>query len=441
MYRIILLLLLFSFIIHPVSISAQTKQDILPPRATIEDCIAYAQKHNPQIAQALIDEQITAQTIRSKLADWYPQLNVNYNLQHNFQVPTNIIGGNPVALGVNNTSQAQIGLTQSIFNRDVLLAVKSRGDVQLQSTQVTANKKIDLVASVSKAFYDVLASSQQIRVSEQNIIRLERSLQDAFNQYKAGVADKVDYKRTTITLNNVKAARTSGEALLQAKKEYLKYLMGYPDSASLDIAFDSARLETEIQFDTLQQADYKSRIEYRILETQQKLQEASYRYEKNAYLPSVSLNSAYNLNFLNDQFAKLYNTNFPSSFAALSLSIPIYQGGKRKAKIQVAAFQLKRTNKDLESLQLQVRTQYANALAAYKVNLANYQALRENVQLANEVYEVVQLQYKSGIKTYLEVIASETDLRTSQINYFNALYQLLASKIDAQKALGQITAN
>jgi outer membrane protein TolC len=306
---------------------------------------------------------------------------------------------------------------------------------------VTANKKIELIASVSKAFYDVLASSQQIRVSEQNIIRLERSLQDAYNQYKAGVADKVDYKRTTITLNNVKAARTSGEALLQAKKEYLKYLMGYPDSARLDIAFDSARLETEIQFDTLQQPDYKSRIEYRILETQQKLLEANYRYEKNAYLPSVSLNSAYNLNYLNDRISKLYSTNFPSSFAALSLSIPIYQGGKRKAKIQVAAFQLKRTNKDLENLQLQVRTQYANALASYKVNLANYLALKENVQLANEVYEVVQLQYKSGIKTYLEVIASETDLRTSQINYFNALYQLLASKIDAQKALGQITAN
>ena len=439
MYRITLLLLLITFIFQPGRLMAQSKLDILPPGATIEDCIAYAQKHNPQIAQALIDEQITAQTIRSKLAEWYPQLNVNYSLQHNFQVPTSIIGGNPIALGVSNTSQAQLSLNQPIFNRDVLLAVKSRGDVQLQSTQVTANKKIDLVANVSKAFYDVLASSQQIRVSEQNIIRLERSLQDAYNQYKAGVADKVDYKRTTITLNNVKAARTSGEALLQAKKEYLKYLMGYPDSASLDIAFDSARLETEIQFDTLQQPDYKSRIEYRLLETQLKLLEASYRYEKNAYLPSVSLNSAYNLNYLNDKISKLYSTNFPSSFAALSLSIPISQGGKRKAKIQVAAFQLKRTNKDLENLQLQVRTQYANALAAYKINFANYQALKENVQLANEVYDVVQLQYKSGIKTYLEVIASETDLRTSQINYFNALYQLLASKIDAQKALGQIS--
>jgi len=55
------------------------------------------------------------------------------------------------------------------------------------------------------------------------------------------------------------------------------------------------------------------------------------------------------------------------------------------------------------------------------------------------VYEVLNLQYKAGVKTYLDVITAETDLRTAKINYYNALYQVLASKIDVQKALGQIT--
>jgi outer membrane protein len=65
--------------------------------------------------------------------------------------------------------------------------------------------------------------------------------------------------------------------------------------------------------------------------------------------------------------------------------------------------------------------------------------LKENLALAREVYDVIQLQYRSGIKTYLEVINSETDLRTAQINYYNALYGVLASKIDVQRALGQLT--
>ncbi|MGZ3955439.1 MAG: TolC family protein, partial [Flavisolibacter sp.] len=64
---------------------------------------------------------------------------------------------------------------------------------------------------------------------------------------------------------------------------------------------------------------------------------------------------------------------------------------------------------------------------------------KENVSLAQEVYDVISLQYKAGIKTYLEVINAETDLRTSQINYFNALNQVLAAKVDAQRALGLIS--
>jgi len=441
MYRTYFIFLPVFLLLFSTSLIAQVKVDTLPANASIEQCIAYAQKHNPLIAQSAIDEQITSQTIRSKLADWYPQLNFNYNLQHNFQVQTSIIGGNPVALGVYNTSLGQFALSQNVFNRDVLLALRSRDDVQLQSQQTTLNKKIDLTANVSKAFYDVLATTQQISVSELNIRRLERSLQDAYNQFKAGVADKVDYKRTTITLNNVKATKKANEEILLAKKEYLKYLMGYPDSADINIAYDSLQIEREIVFDTLQLPDYKARIEYRLLETQKKLLEANYRYEKQSYLPSVAINGAYNLSFLNNDFAKLYNRNYPNSFAALTLTVPIYQGGKRKAKINIANLQVTRVDKDIQNLQNLVNSQYANALANYKSNYANYIALKENVALAQEIYNVIQLQYRSGIKTYLEVITSETDLRTSQINYFNALYQLLASKIDAQKALGQVPAN
>ena len=77
-------------------------------------------------------------------------------------------------------------------------------------------------------------------------------------------------------------------------------------------------------------------------------------------------------------------------------------------------------------------------LSNYKGSLANYLASKENVNLAQEVYDVINLQYKAGVKTYLEVINAETDLRTSQIKYFNALNEVLASKVDAERAVGLI---
>ncbi|RXK85918.1 TolC family protein [Filimonas effusa] len=417
---------------------AQHTGDSLLQEATLANVIQYALTHQPSAQQALIDEKITEETIKTKLADWYPQVNFNYSLQHNFQVPINVIGGNPIQLGVHNTSGGQFTLSQSVFNRDVLLAARTRGDVRLQARQAVTANKIDVTVNVSKAFYDVLATKEQIKVSEQDIIRLDKSMQTAFDQYQAGVTDKTDYKRATIALNNAKASVKTNRALLDAKEEYLKQLMGYPVSGTLNIVYDSLQMEREIAMDTLQQASPDARIEYQQLQTQRKLLEASVKYEKWSFIPTVTLNGAYNLSYQNDNFNKLYSNNLPNSFANVTVGFPIFQGGKRTARIRQAEWQLTRTNWDITNLKNSVNSQFAQALATYKANLANYDALKENLDLAQEVYDVIQLQYRSGVKTYLEVITSESDLRTARINYYNALYQVLASKVDVQRALGQI---
>jgi outer membrane protein len=421
---------------YSVTVTAQASSDSLLTQATLENVISYAIKRQPLVQQSLIDEKITALQIKSKLADWYPQVNFNYLYQHNFQVQTTIIGGNPVQLGVDNTSALQFGATQTIFNRDVLLAKQTRGSVVQQVQQQTANTKINVVVNVSKAFYDVLATEQQIRVADENILRLERSLKDARSRYDAGIVDKTDYKRATIALNNARTSKKSNEEALKAKTEYLKALMNYPVNGNLAIVYDSATLEREIALDTLQSVDYARRIEYQLLLTQRKLLEANLKYNKWSYLPSLSANGAYNLNYLNNNFGKLYNQSFPNSYAGLTLAFPIFQGGKRKYNIEQAQWELKRTDLDMVSLKNAVNAEYNAALADYKASLANFLAVKENVVLAQEVYDVIQLQYNSGIKTYLEVITSETDLRTAQINYFNALYQVLSSKIDVRRSLG-----
>jgi len=428
----------FVFFFSPAAHAQNSSRDTLLQEVTLKAAVDYAIKHQPRIQQSLLDEQITSSNIRSRLADWYPQVNFNYNLQHNFLLQSTVIGGNTIKLGVNNTSSGQFTASQVIFNRDVLLARRTKEEVLLQTTQTTSNNKIDLAANVSKAFYDVLATSQQIKVAAENIVRTERSLQDATNQYKAGVADKIDYKRATISLNNIKALKRSNEELVKAKTEYLKSLMGYPDSAALNIVYDSLELEAAIALDTTQAADYKTRIEYKLLETQRNLLQSNILYNRWSYLPSVSANGAYNLNFQNNDFGKLYGTNYPNSYAGITLGVPIFQGGKRKANLKTATLQLQRNDQDIANLKNTVHAQYAQALAGYKSNLENYLALKENVNIAKEVYNVIQLQYRSGIKTYLEVITAETDLRTAQINYFNALYQVLSSKVDVEKALGLI---
>jgi len=107
----------------------------------------------------------------------------------------------------------------------------------------------------------------------------------------------------------------------------------------------------------------------------------------------------------------------------------------------MAELQIQRTQWDFAALRSQINSQYAQAMATYKSNYNDYLTLKENVQMAQDVYDMLQLQYKEGIKTYLDVLVSETELRAAQLNFYNSMYQVLSSRIDLQKALGTLTAN
>ena len=426
-------------LLFPSLLVAQQNNDSLIQQATLENCIHYAIAHNPDLKNARLNEDITEAIIKSKLADWYPQVNLNYNLQHNFQLPTSNFNGNIINIGSENTSALEFGATQNIFKSDLLLASRSSKDVRLQSKQNTKEQNINLAVMVSKAFYDVLLTKQQINVTEQDIERIELSLKDAYYQYQNGITDKTDYKRATISLNNAKAQKKFGDETIKAKYSYLKELMGYPSSKDLELVYDTTQMANEILLDTLQNVNYANRIEVQLLETQKKLQQYNLQYYKWSFLPEVSAFGNYNLNFLNNRFSKLYGQSYPNSYAGILLSIPIFQGGKRLQQIKQAELEVSQVDNSIASIRNNINTQYERALANYKSNLYNYNSLKENLSLANEVYDVIRLQYRAGIKTYLEVINAETDLRTAQINYYNALYQLLSSKIDVSQSLGNIT--
>jgi outer membrane protein len=417
---------------------SQQASDSLLQAASLQNCVQYAIKHQPRIQQSLLDEEITERAIRIKLADWYPQLNFNYNFQHNFQLPVTIIGGTPVYVGQDNQSLGQLAATQNIFNRDVLLASRTADDVRKQAKQTTVSNKIDITVNVSKAFYDVLLTQQQIALDDDALQRLEKSLKNAYDQYTGGIVDKIDYKRATISLNNAKAQKHQDEENLQARYANLRNQMGYPVDKPLNLVYDSAQLEKDALVDTSLGVNYENRIEYQLLQTQKRLQNSNLTYYKWGYLPSVSAFGTYNANYLNNAFSKVYSDNFPNSFVGISLAFPIFQGGKRVQQIRQADLQLKRVDYDIINLKNNISADYSQALATYKGAFTFYQILKDNLAIATDVYNTIQLQYREGVKTYLDVIFAESDLRSAQVNYANALYQVLSSKLDVQRELGTI---
>ena len=423
----------------PLSFS-QTKRmnDPTLKDATLQNCIDYAISNQPLMKQSLLNEKITNQMVQGKLADWFPQLNFNFTFQHDFKLPTSIFRGTPVQFGVANTSGADISLTQTLFNRDVLLASSTAYDVSEQARQKTVDNEIYLAVEVSKAFYGVLLAKEQITLVKEDTSRLHQTYEDAFYQYKSGTVDKTDYESAEIALNNAVAQLRSAREQLTTSYAILRDVMGYPSDKELNLAYDSTQMVRDAYIDTTWKLNYQNRIEYKLLQTNVRLQKANLDYYYWSFLPSISIVGDYAWAFQSQSIPALYNANYPSAYAGIQLSIPIFQGGKRFREIDQASLEVQSSEYEIQSLKDSIDVEYTQAIGNYESNLSSLDAAKKNLSLAKDVYKTIELQYRSGVKTYLDVITAETNLRATEVNYYDSLYQLLSSKLDVEQALGTV---
>lgn len=427
-------------LILPALLLAQAKTDTV---VTLNQCVAFALRNQPAVRQAAIDAQINERDIRIGLADWLPQVNGSGEYQHYFKgSPSSAAssGATPVAGSVNNEfSVLGLQASQVIYNNDVLQAARAAKYSREYYKENYLSSQINVVSDVSKAFFDVLLSQKQLDILNEDIARLQRSLKDAYSRYQAGVTDKIDYKQATISLNNSIASRKATAEAINSKLAYLKQIMGITSEHNLILSYDSTLYETEAIIDTNQKLDVNNRVEYRLLRTQKNLEVVNVNYYRYGFLPSLSAVGSYNWIYLSNKFSNLYNNSYPSAYAGLSLALPIFTGTKRIQNLAKARLQADRTDLDIENRANTINTEYVQAMAGYKSNYTSYQLIRQNVDLAKDVYKIVSLQYREGIKTYLDVIVAQSDLRTAELNYYNALFQLLSSKIDLEKALGTLS--
>lgn len=445
-HKLLVMFLIGLPILLPEKLVAQTvNNDKLLSNATLQEVIDYALNNRPGVKQSQIDEEIGERDIKSALSGWFPQITGNANYNNNLKQQVNALTTNGetnyITFGTRHTSAVTLQADQQFLNAGLIQASKASKYYRQQYKQSTENTKINTVVDVSKAYFDILTSGEQLNIINENIARLGKQLKDASAQYEQGLVDKTDFQRAQISLSNSKADKKRTEELLKYKYAYLKEIIGYGADKDFSLNLKSDSMEQGIVLDTNAQQAYQNRVEYRLLQTQKQLQHLNTSYNRWSYLPSISGFINYSYNYLNNSFGNLYDKSFPSSVFGLKLSVPIFQGTKRIQEIRKSELQEKRIDLDLLNTKNQINTQYEQAMATYKANLNDWKTAKSNVDISRQVYNTIKLQYDEGIKTYLDLMTSETDLRTAQLNYLNSLYSLLSSKLDVQQALGTIVVN
>lgn len=425
--------------LFPGTLHAQAVPDTVT--FTLDQCIAYALENDFNIRQAKLDEQIGEREISANLSGWLPQISAQYNYAHNFKLQTTAFGENLIQIGRKNTSNILFQANQAIFSNDLFLASRAARYTRLSLDQNLEAARIGTVVEVSKSFYDIVLTEEQGKILNENIARQEKQYRDAYNRYEFGLVDKTDYQRASITLANSKRDKKRNQEMLKAKMVYLKQLMGFPLESALVLSYDLSGMEQEALADTLQPLQFANRIEYRQVQSRRQLLKLNTTYYRLGFIPTVSAFINYNFIYLNNDLSKLYAQSYPTSQGGLTAALPIFQGSRRLQNIRIARLQEDRSDIDLENTRYMIHSEYQNALASYKSNYTEWLTVRHNVLVAREVYDIIKLQYDEGVKAYIDLIVAELELKASELNYYITFYSLLESKLDLERALGNIKPN
>ncbi len=198
--------------------------------------MTYALAIQSLIKQSLLDEDITKRNIRIALSAWYPQLEIDANIQHFLQIPPTIYPNlnNPpsytpyisISSMPTNISSGIFSANQTLYSNSLFFAARTSKELRNQASENTESSKINPYVDVTKAFFDVLLTEEELKVLDEDIVRLQHNFKDAYSFYKNGLTDKIDYQRTEIALSNAQAQRKSAGETLKAKYSILKHLMG-----------------------------------------------------------------------------------------------------------------------------------------------------------------------------------------------------------------------
>lgn len=432
--------------------------------------VDYAKQHSAVVKNSLLDIKIQEQFNREVTSAALPQIsgsvNVNYNPNIAVQSLPNFISpavyqvlvdqavkdgngqtitfppggfGNIAAqFGVPWTAGAGIELSQLLFDGQVFIGLQARKtvlDFAKKQAEVTEEQ---IRTNVYKLYYQLVVGKQQVTSIDANITRFEKLLKDVNEIYKQGFAERLDIDKVQVQLNNLRTEKIKIENQLRVGNAGLKFLIHLPQKDSL-VLTDSLT-EDELKANVLDaQYNYADRKEHQLLSLGLKLNEYNVKRYQLSRIPQIVAFGSYQKNAQRQKF-NFFNdgTWFTASMIGLRLNVPIFDGFARRSKIESAKLEVEKIKNNIASQEQSIDLEVNNAKLNMVSALQTIDNQRQNVVLAEKVYNTTKLKYEQGLGDNQEIYTAQAELKVAQNNYYGALYDAVVAKIDFLKATGKL---
>lgn len=436
---------------------------------SIEQAVAYAKKNNVQVKNALLAIQAQMQTNKEITASALPTISGSIGTQHlpNVAVQTlpNFISpatyqvlidqgvkdgnGNPIKMpsdfgfiaaqfGTKWNASAGVSLQQLLFDGQVFIGLQARKasiDFQEAAARVTEE---NIKTNLYKVYYQLVVSKTQIELLDANIKRLEKLDYDVKALYKNGFAERIDIDKIAVQLNNLSTEKIKALNGIAMGYIGLKTLMGMPvaDTLILTDTLDYSQIKEDI---TKGEYNYQDRRDFQYLSSAKQLNAFNVKRYELSKLPTVALGANYSKLAQRNQFNFFGKGDwFTSSSIGVNIAVPIFSGFAKDARIKKAKIELEQTNNQLENLKLNIDQSVEQAKLKYKTAIATLDFQKNNMALAEKVYQQTKKKYEAGTGSNTEINASDVDLKAAQTNYISALYDAIIARVDYLTAIGKL---
>ena len=401
--------------------------------------IALSEAPTMRIANRTVD--IKREYKKEQIVSLFPDVSVaaNYNRTLLKQTMSMDMGGQTmnIKVGRDNTYSVGANLSLPIVSFPLWSSLKlSSMDIDLALESARASK-LDLVNQVKQAFYTYLLAKQSYEVLQASYDNLEASNQLVSQSFEQGLVSEFEKLRSDVALQNQRPSVNSAAKAVKLADMRLKVVLGMdvyepvifdgqlsdyeqtvlnatmPSEQELQLAYNSALRQMEMGIEQLEQ---------------------SKKIIRGSSLPMLALAGAFQYSGMGDDGSKF--TNYPYSYIALSLQVPIVGWAATHYKLKQSDMSIANMQDQRLDLERNLRLGVQSYLNDMQQAIDDIAADRETMTQAQKAYSIAQKQYEVGMNTWLDLRTAELALTTTQLTYCQAIFNYLTAKANLDATLG-----
>ncbi len=332
------------------------------------------------------------------------------------------------------TEALELGLDAS-YEVDLWGRIRASAEAERFRAQATRAEYQTAALSVSsevvRTWYQLAAAQSQLRLVNDQIETNETVLELLQNRLETGQIQSVDVLRQRQLVRSTREQRSVVESRAQVLEHQLAVLLGAAPQAGVDPAPDTLPglpplPETGVPMDLVQR-----RPDVRQAFNQLRAADRDLAAAVSNQYPRLTLSAS--ASSAADNAANLFQ-EWATSFAG-NLLAPIFRGGELRAEVDRTESVKQQRLYEYAQTTLTAFQDVEDALVREQKQREQIRELDEQVELGQQAYEQLRLQYLNGTSGYLDVLTALDELQQLRRDLLSARLTLVEDRIALYRAL------